>query len=173
MLRSHAIAATAAPVLASTGVATLSGAGIMSNLAVAGSMIGGGAVAGVGILAAAPAAAAVAIANNTLLKPRDGDDDAERLAKSAGRMGNVAGAAAGLGGSIAAISSAGTVGGLSATGITSGLAAIGSIVGGGMAAGTVIAIAAPTAVAVGIAFGSYHATRALRRRRRRPTTTVD
>lgn len=54
------------------------------------------------------------------------------------------GAAAGAGGSFAALSSLG-VAGLSAPGITSGLAAAGSIIGGGMVAGIGV-LAAPVAV---------------------------
>ena len=44
---------------------------------------------------------------------------------------------------------------MSAAGITSGLAAIGTTVGGGMAAGTVIAVTAPAAAAVAVGYGSY------------------
>jgi hypothetical protein len=64
--------------------------------------------------------------------------------------GTAAGTAAGAVGSIAVISAAGTAG-LSAAGITSGLATVGTIVGGGMAAGITVAAALPVlgAVAVG------------------------
>src|SRR5207248_4251364 len=51
----------------------------------------------------------------------------------------------GFGGITAAVSASGTVAGLSATGISSGLAAIGSLVGGGMAAGVAVAAAIPIA----------------------------
>jgi len=57
----------------------------------------------------------------------------------------VGGGAVGTAGSLAAVSAAGSVGGLSAAGMTSGLATLGSVVGGGMAAGIGVA-AAPVLV---------------------------
>ena len=51
----------------------------------------------------------------------------------------------GFGGITAAVSASGAVAGLSAAGISSGLAAIGSLVGGGMAAGVAVAAAIPLA----------------------------
>jgi len=47
------------------------------------------------------------------------------------------------------------VAGLSGAGITSGLAAIGSVVGGGMLAGTAICIAAPAVAAAVVGLGVY------------------
>jgi hypothetical protein len=54
-------------------------------------------------------------------------------------LGAVAGAAAGVGIGVAAVSTAGVVGGLGAAGITSGLATLGGILGGGMLAGIFVA----------------------------------
>ena len=54
----------------------------------------------------------------------------------------------GIGTTITAISATGAVSGLSAAGMTSGLAVIGSVVGGGMAAGIVVAGAIPVTTAV-------------------------
>ena len=61
------------------------------------------------------------------------------LKEVAGGIGAVAGAGAGIGTSIAAISTSGAVAGTSAAGITSGLAAMGSLIGGGMLAGVFVA----------------------------------
>lgn len=63
------------------------------------------------------------------------------------------GATVGASGAVGAVAVAG-IPGLSAVGITSGLATIGGIVGGGMAAGLVIATAAPMAVGAA-AYGFY------------------
>jgi hypothetical protein len=131
----------------------------MSGLATAGGIIGGGAVTGVGLLAGIPAVAAASLANNTILKRSDAHDEAESDARAVGRTASYAAAAAGTAGTVAAISAAGTVSGLSAAGITSGLAAIGSIAGGGMAAGVVIATAAPAAAAFGAGYLIYKVAR--------------
>ncbi len=66
-----------------------------------------------------------------------------------------AGMGAGVGsiGSVSAVSALG-VPGLGATGITSGLAAIGNVVGGGMAAGLGVTVAAPVVIGV-FAYGVY------------------
>jgi hypothetical protein len=66
-----------------------------------------------------------------------------------------AGVGAGLGaaGAVGTVSTLG-VAGLGATGITSGLAAVGSVVGGGMAAGLAVTAAAPLAVGAA-AYGLY------------------
>jgi hypothetical protein len=140
--------------VASAGiVAGLSGPGIMSGLASYGALVGGGVVAGIVILSAAPALTSVAIMNQALRE----DDDLparERTARTAGRAGSAAGVIAGSIGSIAAVSSFG-VPGLSAAGISSGLAAIGATVGGGMAAGAMCAIAAPAIAAAALGYLIY------------------
>ena len=130
------------------------GAGMMSGLAAVGSVVGGGAVAGIGILGAAPVAATQAIMNNVLA------DDAtlpteERDARAVGRTMTTVGALAGAAGTVGTISAAGSVAGLSGAGITSGLAAIGSVTGGGMVAGAAIAVAAPAVAAASIGYGAY------------------
>jgi len=101
------------------------------------------------------------------------DDDAlpqsERTARRIGRTTSVVGAAAGTAGGIAAVSAAGTVSGLSAAGITSGLAAI----GGSMAVGTSMVVAAPAVAAAGLGFLSYHAARRIAARRRGSTSSKE
>ena len=146
-------------VIASAGiVAGVSGPGIMSGLAATGGLIGGGAVAGLGVLAVAPATASVVIVNRALRDDEDLPQD-ERDPRSVGRVGSVAGAGATLAGGIGAVSAMGSVAGLSAAGITSGLAAIGAGVGGGMAAGAVMVVAAPAAGAAIIGYGLYRVVR--------------
>ena len=135
-------------------VAGTSGSGLMAGLASIGGTVGGGAVAGVALLGAAPALAMSSILNNTVLADNPSLEQDERDARASGRVATYGGAAAGTVGSIVAISSAGTAG-LSAAGITSGLAAIGGTVGGGMAAGTAIAVAAPAAAAAAVGYGVY------------------
>jgi hypothetical protein len=146
-------------IVASAGVvAGLSGSGIMSGLASTGALAGGGAVAGLGILAAGPGVASVVIVNRVL----HDDEDlpmGEREARNAGRVGSVVGASGALVGGIGAVSALGTVAGLSGAGISSGLAAIGAGIGGGMAAGTALVIAAPAAGAALIGYGLYRLVR--------------
>lgn len=141
-------------VAASGSVVGLSGAGVMSGLASTGAIVGGGAVAGLAILGAVPGAAMASLVNNTVLADDPILETDERESRAVGRAASYVGAAAGTAGSIAAVSVMGTAG-LSAAGITSGLAAIGSTVGGGMAAGVVVATAAPVAAAAAVGYGIY------------------
>jgi hypothetical protein len=53
--------------------------------------------------------------------------------------------------------------GLSGAGLTSGLAAAGSVVGGGMLAGTVALAAAPAVAACGVGLGTYLVAKKARR----------
>lgn len=69
--------------------------------------------------------------------------DKERISENIGAVG---GGLLGFGGITAAISASGTVAGLSAAGITSGLYGIGTLVGGGMAAGATAVATIPIAV---------------------------
>ena len=134
-------------------IADLSGSGIMSGLAAYGAIVGGGAVAGIVVLGAAPALTSVAIMNRALRA----DDDlpyGERAARTAGRIGSAVGALAGSAGAVAVVSAIG-VPGLSAAGISSGLSAIGTAVGGGMAAGAMAVVAAPAAVAATLGYLIY------------------
>jgi hypothetical protein len=147
-------------VIASAGtVAGLSGSGVMSGLATAGSLVGGGAVAGIGVLGGSGGLAAANLLNKTILKDDASLGTDERDSRSVGRKGTYAGAAVGTAGGIAAVSAMGTTAGLSAAGITSGLAAIGGTVGGGMAAGASVVVAAPVAAAAAIGYGIYKAVK--------------
>jgi hypothetical protein len=134
-------------------VAGLSGPGIMSGLAAYGTLIGGGAVAGLLLLGAAPGLVSVGIMNRAL-RPDDDLPQAQQSARTVGRAGSVLSAIAGASGTVAAVSALG-VPGLSAAGISSGLAAIGATVGGGMAAGTMIVVAAPAAAAAVLGYLIY------------------
>ncbi|WJG20713.1 lecithin retinol acyltransferase family protein [Vibrio furnissii] len=146
-------------VAASGSVVGVSGAGVMSGLASAGALVGGGAVAGVAVLGAVPGAAMASLMNSTVLADNPALEEDERDSRSIGRAASYAGVGAGTVGSIAAVSAAGTTAGLSAAGITSGLAAIGGTVGGGMAAGVVVATAAPVAAAAAVGYGVYKLVR--------------
>jgi hypothetical protein len=154
------LGATAGVVSAVGSVAGVSGAGVMSGLATAGSLVGGGAAMGPLVLALGPAALSIGAVqlglrgDKTLPK-------VENRARRDGRVASVAGAAAASAGGMAAIAAAGTTG-LSAVGITSELAAIGTAVGGGMVAGTVAVAAAPAVVAGAVGMGAYIASRKLR-----------
>jgi hypothetical protein len=79
--------------------------------------------------------------------------DMSDIDKNAAKAGAV-GAAAGAAGSVSTVAAAGAVGGLGAAGITSGLATVGSVVGGGMAAGLAVTAAAPIAIGAA-AYGLY------------------
>lgn len=144
-----------AAVAVSGPVVGLSGAGVMSGLATTGAIVGGGAVAGIAVLGAVPGAAMASLVNGTVLADNPCLDSSERESRSAGRIASYTGAATGTIGSVAAVSAMGTTAGLSAAGITSGLAAIGGAVGGGMAAGVVVATAAPVAAAAAVGYGAY------------------
>lgn len=117
-----------------TAVVGASGTSIMSTLAAAGAVVGGGVVAGVGLVAGGAGVGAAKLLNDTAFK---GDKGA--------KIGTYGGAAAGTATSLGTLAVAGAG--------PSGLAAIGSIVGGGMAAGAVTLLAAPVvgAAAVGTA----------------------
>ncbi len=148
-----AMAGSVTAVSAAGSAAGLSGPGIMSGLAAIGP---GGAVGGVVTLAAVPAIVTNIAVNKTL-----NDDPAlskeERDLRKAGRIAARVGTAAGAAGVVGTISAAGTTAGLSAAGISSGLAAIGGTVtvGGGMAAGVAVAVAAPAVLAAGAGWGLY------------------
>ena len=135
----HASAASTVIAAGAVGTAVVgaSGASIMSTLAATGAAVGGGVVAGVGIVAGSAGLGAAKLLNNTAFK-----DDKEA------RIGTYSGAAAGTLTSLGALATAGAG--------PTGLAAIGSVVGGGMAAGAVILLAAPIVGAVAIgAFVHY------------------
>lgn len=163
------VSSTAAGAAAGIGIvsgvgaaAGLSGPGIMSGLATVGGTVGAGAVGGLVVLGVAPAAAAVGVMNVAL---RDDPtlSERDRVARRAGRTSSAVGAVGGTAVGVGAVSAAGVTAGLSGAGITSGLAAIGATVGGGMAAGSAIVIAAPAIAAAGLGYGVYRAARRLRR----------
>ena len=75
-------------------------------------------------------------------------------------IGTVGGGVLGFGVVTAAVSSLGAVLGLSAAGITSGLATLGAVVGGGMAAGILVAASIPIAVGA-LGYGVIKSVKAL------------
>lgn len=153
---------TTAGTLAAVGsVAGVSGSGIMSGLATAGGVIGGGAAVGPLALALGPAAVSIA-AIQVGLRKDDTLPDEENHARRDGKVASLASAAAAGAGGMAAIAGMGTVAGTSAAGIASGLAAIGGVVGGGMVAGTVAVAAAPAVLAGVAGYGAYALSRKLR-----------
>jgi len=137
--------------VASSGVAGVSGAGVMSGLAAAGTVVGGGVLAGTAVLGTVPALVGAVIVHRFSLADDIDLPDCERRARTAGRVGAIAGGIGALGVSTWAIGALG-VPGVSAAGISSGFAALGSIVGGGMASGVGFAIATPI---IGVAAGAY------------------
>ena len=150
-----AATAGAISVVGATGaVAGMSGAGIMSGLATIGGVVGGGAATGVAALASAPAIVGT-LATGSILRDDDKLPQQERDSREVGRVAAAVGGAAGTAGTVAAISASGAVAGLSGAGITSGLATIGATVGGGMATGTAICVAAPAAAAAVVGYGAY------------------
>ncbi len=136
-----------------TGSTSLSGgAAIMTRLAAAGTVVGGGVVAGIGALGMAPEIVVEEVMNRTILRDDDRLSQKERQAREVGRnMANLAGNVSAVG----TIAAAGSVVGLSGAGITSGLAAIGALVGGGMSAGIVLTVAAPSVAAIAVGCGCY------------------
>jgi hypothetical protein len=144
------VAAGVAGVTSSTGLS--GGAAMMTRLAAAGEVVGGGAIAGIGALGMAPEIAAEEMMNRTILRDDDRLPLKERKAREMGRnMANVAGNISAAG----TIAVAGSVFGLSGAGITSGLAAIGALVGGGMSAGIAITVAAPAVATMAVGYGTY------------------
>jgi len=139
--------------VSAAGTPGLSAAGIMSGLAAIGPA---GAVGGLVTVGALPGAASAAIVQ-VALKDDEALTQNERRARRIGRRTSVAGAAVSTVGGVAAVGAMGSVSGLSAAGIASGLAAI----GGGMAVGTVVVVAAPAVAASVLGFASYRLARRL------------
>ena len=142
-------------VSASGATVGLSGSGVMSGLASVGATVGGGAVAGAASLAATSGVGAASILNNSVLKDDESLSKEERESRKIGRGASYVGAGVGTAGGVAAIATMGTTAGLSAAGISSGLSAIGATVGGGMAAGVGLTVAAPAVLAASFGFGIY------------------
>lgn len=149
-----AVAAGMGVVSAVGAAAGLSGAGIMSGLATVGGIVGGGAVAGIGVLGAAPVVVTT-MAMNQVFQEDESLTEEEKEARAVGRAMTTVGAVAGTAGAVGTVAAAGSVAGLSAAGITSGLAAVGATVGGGMAAGVAITVAAPAVAAATIGYSAY------------------
>jgi hypothetical protein len=148
-LGSAAVAGGLGAVSAGGAVAGMSAAGMTSGLAA----VGGTMVTGLGVLAAAPAAVTT-VTMRHVLKDDEALPQEERDARQAGRAATVVGAGAGAAGALGAVAAAG-VPGLSAVGITSGLGAIGASVGGGMATGIAMTVAAPAVAAAAVGYGIY------------------
>lgn len=156
-----------AAVAATGAVAGLSGPGIMTGLATVGSALGGGAVAGLAMLATAPGALTTLALRYTVFKDSPALEPEERRARDLGAIASGVGTVAATAGGVAAVSLMGTTAGLSAAGIASGLAALGastgagaaltalSIGGGAMAGGVAVAVAAPAVAAAAIGYGAY------------------
>jgi hypothetical protein len=150
-----------------TGAAAgLSGPGIMAGLATIGGTVGGGAVAGLVVAGAAPGVVSAAIMNRALRDDEALPDD-ERAARRAGRVGAVAGGVVGSAAGVTAVSSLG-VSGLSGVGMTTGLATLGSVFGGGMAAGTMAVVAAPAVAVAGCGYIAYRLARRYSRSQQPP-----
>ena len=165
-------AAATVPLVATAGaVAGVSGPGIMTGLASAGGLIGGGAAAGPTAIALIPTAASLGIVTRTL---RDDETltDGERASRRAGRTAAKVAAPTSLVAGGVTLWAAGTTG-VSAVGISTGLATVGGVVGGGMMAGTVILASAPAVVVAGAGAGVYFAARFLLGRRRSKQCEVD
>jgi hypothetical protein len=129
---------TVSAVTAAGVVAGRSGPGVMSGLASAGRLIGGGVAA-----------------THVALRDDVAQPAVERTARAVGRSASAVGAVAGGVGAVAAISASGSVAGLGAAGISSGLSALGSLVGQGMLTGAVVAGALPAATALLLAYVAY------------------
>jgi hypothetical protein len=146
----------------------LSAPNLMSGLKTVGA---GSVVAGVGVLATA---GAVVGAGSMCLAFRDRQclPADERAARTAGRVGSVGGGALGVGAVLYSVGALG-VSGYSAAGLSSGLAALGTPLGGGMAAGVTVAVAAPAILAALLAIAFYYLARwAWARSETRPTLSA-
>jgi hypothetical protein len=153
---------TARAVVAGAGVVNgLSASGIMSGLRSV-SLVGGGAIGGLVNGPAIAGTGAALLLNHTVLRDRPGLEQTERHARRVGRIASHTASVAAVATGVGAVSASGAVVGLSGAGIASGLAAVGAIVGGGMAAGTVIIMSAPAVAAVGIGYGAYKVAQRLR-----------
>jgi hypothetical protein len=145
------------------GINLVAGAGEMpaksaSNLMSGLKTVGGGsAAAGLGVLAAG---GAVVGAGSICLILRDRPclTDAERSARTAGRVGGVGGGVLGAGAVVCSVGALG-VSGYGAAGLSSGLATLGAHFGGGMVAGIAVTVAAPLLLAVLLAAGCYYVAR--------------
>lgn len=132
----------------------LSGPNLMSGLKTIGA---GSVITGVGVLATAGAAVGAA-SMCVAFRDRQSLPADERAARAAGRIGGVAGGAVGVAGVVYSVGALG-VSGYSAAGLSSGLAALGTPLGGGMAAGVAVAVAAPAILAAFCAIVLFYLAR--------------
>jgi hypothetical protein len=133
-----------------------SASNVMSGL----TKLGGSAIGGVTVVAGA---GAVVGAGTMMLALRDKPylTDQERTARRVGRVAGVGGAAAGTWATMHSVGALG-VAGYSAAGLSSGLSALGSVAGGGMAAGVAVVAAIPLLVAFVLAMLAYGLMRSLK-----------
>lgn len=124
---------------------------------------GAAALGGTAVLLASGTGTAFVL-NKTVLKDDPLVSKPERAARKAGRVGSYAGGLAGTGVTVATVGAAGTVSGLSSAGIAAGLATVGASVGGGVATGAVLAVAAPAALAAAAGYGVYRLVRAIKKK---------
>jgi len=124
---------------------------------------GGAALGGVAVLLASGTGTAF-VMNKTVLKDDPAVSKPERAARKAGRVGSYAGGLAGAGATVATVGAAGTVSGLSGAGIAAGLATVGASIGGGVATGAALAVAAPAALAAVAGYGVYRLVRAIKKK---------
>lgn len=114
-----------------------SGASIMSTMATAGAVVGGGVAAGVGLVGGFGGVGAAHLMNKYLYS-----DCKNQTACDAAQVGTYTGAAVGTAASVGALAVAGAG--------PVGLATIGATIGGGMAAGATAVVAAPIVAAAAI-----------------------
>ena len=142
----------------------LSAPNLMSGLAT----VGGSVVGGV-VITGAAVGGMTTYGVCRLLPDKEYLPENERRARKGARYGAAAGAIGGTALSVHALGAMG-VPGFSAAGLSSGFAALGSMSGGGMAAGIVTALALPGVVALALGLLVYFL---VRRRSQRPTTTLN
>lgn len=126
-----------------------SASNVMSGL----TKLGGSAVGGVTVVAAA---GAVVGAGTMMFALRDKPylADQERAARRVGRVAGIGGAAVGTWAAVHTVGALG-VAGYSAAGLSSGLAALGSVAGGGMVTGVAVVAAIPLLAAFALALLAY------------------
>ncbi|SHE67825.1 lecithin retinol acyltransferase family protein [Acidocella aminolytica] len=135
-------------------VSGLSAAGIMSGIKAL-SFGFGGAVGGLILTPVTIGVLISALMHRYILNVQKEHSKSEKLARRIGQVSSYLSGVAASAGGVALISTYGATAGLGAAGITSGLATIGSIVGGGMAAGTIMVMAAPAVAALAGGYGAY------------------
>jgi Lecithin retinol acyltransferase len=144
-----------------------SGPNLMSGLA----RLGGTVTSGL-LVAGVAAGAATTYGMCQLMPDKPSLTGDERCARRNGRYGTAAGAVAGVALSFHLVGTLG-VAGYSGAGLTSGLSILGGKVGGGMAAGTKLAIALPAVAAILLGYLIYRLTQWWLQRRAAATVKPD